>query len=107
VPTKRATEQLIDRTLEVWQPHTSRVLTREDARQIIENIVGFFSALRDWHAAERSPHAPGATRVAHMESVGAIDAEVAHERTHSGPTVGQSAGQSRRERDNGGLGGGV
>jgi hypothetical protein len=27
-------------------------LTREDARQIVENIVGFFSVLAEWSAAE-------------------------------------------------------
>ena len=58
-----ADKELIDRTLEVWQPHTSRVLTREDAREITENIAGFFRTLLDWHAAECSSQAAGVTHV--------------------------------------------
>ncbi|HEY5066595.1 MAG TPA: hypothetical protein VIJ04_17450 [Xanthobacteraceae bacterium] len=44
---------LIDETLAVWQPRATRQLTREDGRQIIENMVGFFSVLREWNNAER------------------------------------------------------
>ncbi len=49
VPPMRETKrQFIDRTLEVWQPRTSRALTREDARQIAENVTGFFRILLEW-----------------------------------------------------------
>ncbi len=41
-------------TLAVWQPRTSRVLTPEDARQIVENMVGFFRTLREWAEAEKA-----------------------------------------------------
>lgn len=44
---------LIDETLACWQPRSRRALTREDAREIIENISGFFSVLLEWDAAER------------------------------------------------------
>jgi hypothetical protein len=44
---------LLDRTLAVWQPRTSRPLAAEDARQIIENVSGFFAVLLEWAAAER------------------------------------------------------
>jgi len=47
-------EQLIDKTLQLWQRRTTRPLSSEDARQIIENITGFFSILREWDAAERN-----------------------------------------------------
>ena len=43
-------EQLIEHTLEVWQPRTSLSLTREDARQIVENVTGFFRLLLAWDA---------------------------------------------------------
>lgn len=43
-------------TLAVWQPRTRRRLTDEDARQITENVVGFFQRLLAWDAAERSAH---------------------------------------------------
>lgn len=39
---------LIKRTLEVWQPRTTRKLTEEDAREIIHNAVGFFGTLLKW-----------------------------------------------------------
>ncbi len=50
----------VGRTLEVWQPRTTRRLTREDARQIIENVTGFVQILFEWEAAERS--APDVSR---------------------------------------------
>jgi len=49
---RQSQQQLIERTLEVWQPRTPRTLTTEDARQIAENVVGFFGVLLEWEAAE-------------------------------------------------------
>ncbi len=43
-----AKDDLIDRTREVWQPRIGRNLTDEDARQISENITGFFTVLAEW-----------------------------------------------------------
>lgn len=43
---------LIRRTREVWQPRLGRDLSREDARQIAENMTGFFSVLAEWSRAE-------------------------------------------------------
>jgi hypothetical protein len=48
-------QPLIDDTIDVWQPYTSRRLTREDARQITENVCGFFNVLLEWTRAERRP----------------------------------------------------
>jgi hypothetical protein len=39
---------LIKRTREIWQPRIGRNLTNEDARQISENLTGFFSILAEW-----------------------------------------------------------
>ncbi len=39
---------MIRRTREVWQPRLGRELSPEDARQIAENMTGFFSLLADW-----------------------------------------------------------
>jgi hypothetical protein len=47
-----ANDNLIDRTREVWNPRFRRDLSREDARQIIENVTGFFAILADWSRAE-------------------------------------------------------
>ncbi len=41
-----------ERTLEIWQPRTGRVLTHEDARQIVENITGFFEILLEWDSTD-------------------------------------------------------
>lgn len=43
----------IDATLAHWQPLSKRALTREDAREIIENISGFFAILLEWDAQDR------------------------------------------------------
>jgi hypothetical protein len=40
---------ILDETIRRWQPrYPDRTLTREDARQIIENVSGFFSILQRW-----------------------------------------------------------
>ena len=44
--------ELIGRTRRVWQPRLGRDLSREDARQIAENVTGFFSILAEWSRAE-------------------------------------------------------
>ena len=45
---------LIDQTIAIWQKRTERKLTREDGREIIENISGFFSVLQEWERKERA-----------------------------------------------------
>ena len=42
---------LIEGTIQLWQPRISRPLTGEDARQMVENVVGFFTSLQGWSAA--------------------------------------------------------
>jgi hypothetical protein len=46
-----ANDNLIDRTREVWKPRLGRELSREDARQIVENVTGFFGILIEWSRA--------------------------------------------------------
>jgi hypothetical protein len=41
-------------TLEVWSRRSSRPLTEEDARQMTENMVGFFRVLLEWKARKRA-----------------------------------------------------
>ena len=41
------------RTRQIWQPRIGRDLTDEDARQIAENVTGFFGVLAAWSQAER------------------------------------------------------
>ncbi len=54
-----------DKNLAFWQPRASRKLTSEDARQMTERVVDFFTILAEWEAkagtAQPSPgdaHAP-------------------------------------------------
>jgi hypothetical protein len=51
-PSHAASDNLIDRTCEVWQPRFRRDLSREDARQIAENVTGFFAILAEWSRAD-------------------------------------------------------
>jgi hypothetical protein len=44
----------IDQTIAIWQKRTERKLTREDGREILENISGFFSILQEWERRERA-----------------------------------------------------
>jgi hypothetical protein len=57
-------DELIAATIEVWQPHSERKLTGEDARQIIENIVGFFDLLIAWSAEEEGVEDDASPRAA-------------------------------------------
>jgi hypothetical protein len=40
--------------LRLWQPRASRPLSEEDAREIAENLLGFFRVLAEWDSKERS-----------------------------------------------------
>jgi hypothetical protein len=51
-PSHAANDNVIDRTREVWKPRLGRDLSREDARQIVENVTGFFAILAEWSRAE-------------------------------------------------------
>jgi hypothetical protein len=42
-----------------WQTRSRRELSREDAREIAENISGFFSVLNDWSAGSAKAHYEG------------------------------------------------
>jgi hypothetical protein len=44
----------LEHTIDVWQPYTDRPLTREDAREIAQNVTGFFRILREWAEEERT-----------------------------------------------------
>ena len=74
-PSDAANDNLIDRTRQVWQPRLGRDLSREDARQIAENVTGFFAILAEWSRAE--PLAAANDNDAHAAPAGS---EVRHER---------------------------
>jgi hypothetical protein len=53
-----------ERTLDLWQTRTPRVLTEEDAREMIANASGVFSLLAEWERiARRNTSADGRTGV--------------------------------------------
>ena len=59
---ERSADEFIVRTIEIWQPRCQRRLNKEDARQIVESAVGFFSVLAEWDdeaEAERPPAQEG------------------------------------------------
>ena len=45
-------QELTDHTLAVWQSRTPRRLSNEDAREITENLTGFFAILAEWSRQE-------------------------------------------------------
>ena len=56
---KKTEDNLIDRTLEVWQPRKAQRLSDEDARAILENVKGFFTLLLEWETNEQQKKAGG------------------------------------------------
>lgn len=42
----RYSDELLDRTIETYQPHYEQKLTREDAQEILRNMVSFFRQLQ-------------------------------------------------------------
>lgn len=74
-PSHAVSNTLIAQTHKVWQPRLQRNLTDEDARQIAENVTGFFAILAEWSRAAR-PGPPNDLNVP-----GPTDsAEVCHDR---------------------------
>ena len=56
---KKSEDNLIDRTLEVWQPRNAQRLSDEDARAILENVKGFFTLLLEWETNEQQKKGDG------------------------------------------------
>ncbi|MGX5804297.1 hypothetical protein ACWGS9_24050 [Bradyrhizobium sp. Arg314] len=42
-------DALLERTVRLFEARTGRCLSKEDARQIVENVTGFFRILAEWH----------------------------------------------------------
>ena len=56
---KKTEDNLIDRTLEVWQPRNAQRLSDEDARAILENVKGFFTLLLEWETDDQQKKGGG------------------------------------------------
>jgi len=74
-PSHAASNTLIGQTRKVWQPRIRRKLTDEDARQIAENVTGFFSILAEWSRAAKPAPANDSDMPAASKTT-----EVCHER---------------------------
>ena len=74
-PSHAANDNLINLTRQVWQSRIGRDITREDARQIAENVTGFFAILAEWSRAEMPMPANDAGK-----PVASDDKEVRHDR---------------------------
>jgi hypothetical protein len=48
-----ANDNLIEQTRRLWRSRLGRDVSGEDARQIAENVTGFFAVLSEWSHAER------------------------------------------------------
>jgi hypothetical protein len=46
-------DEFLMETMKFWQQFTERELTLEDARQIRENLTGFFGLLQDWRSTSK------------------------------------------------------
>jgi hypothetical protein len=44
--------KLVEETIALWRRRCWRELSPEDARQIAENVTGFFTILAEWSRAE-------------------------------------------------------
>jgi len=44
----RFSQEFLEKTIRVWQPHSAALLSLENAREITENMTGLFSLLLEW-----------------------------------------------------------
>lgn len=52
-------EELLEATIEAWQPLSPTSLNRDDARQILQNMTGFVDLLLSWEAASAASSGAG------------------------------------------------
>ena len=45
-------QELTEHTIATWQPRLRRRLSNDDAREITENLTGFFAILAEWSRQE-------------------------------------------------------
>lgn len=56
-PMRMTKQQLAKQTIANWQPRSPSPLSTEDAREITENVTGFFAILAEWSRKERRDQA--------------------------------------------------
>ena len=50
---KNDASDIIEQTLNFWGKHTGKDLSREDAREMVVNVSGFFQVLAEWDRKAR------------------------------------------------------
>jgi hypothetical protein len=76
-----ANDNLIEQTRRLWRSRSGRDVSREDARQIAENVTGFFAVLAEWSRAEM-PMPANDNRACH--ELLRVDEETHSERSQKG-----------------------
>jgi len=59
---RRFSNELVEDARKVFQEETGRALTAEDARQMLENLTGFFMVLHEWDRAQTKRDSDSASR---------------------------------------------
>jgi hypothetical protein len=59
-PSPSTNDDLIERTRRLWGSRLARDVNYEAARQIFEDVTGFFAVLADWLSDERATNDNGA-----------------------------------------------
>ncbi len=75
---------LIDEAISIWQKRSEKQLTREDGREIVENVMGFFSILQEWRFAELAAQSKKTKQGGASGKVEAIRDEAESELTNIG-----------------------
>lgn len=52
-PRRRFSDELVEEAREVFQKRTDRTVSSEDARMMLENLVGYFTTLHEWDRLHR------------------------------------------------------
>ena len=56
-----ASDDLIDQTIALFEPRYGRKITREEAREILANLTGFFEILLEWDLEPKAKTSQAAT----------------------------------------------
>jgi hypothetical protein len=67
----------VEQTLLFWQRRTSKSLSAENAREIVEVISGFFSQLQAWDVRQGSPETDARLANGNITAISHSEAELA------------------------------
>lgn len=51
---RKVNDAVLEQTIRLFESRTGRSMSKEDARQIVENVSGFFRILSEWDRIERA-----------------------------------------------------